>query len=90
MIGQILPESQDPHYGQTKIEDVGRKYAQGIILAKQTYNLEELREKLVLDAVKVLVFSKERIKSVEEALAKYETVDEAMDKMRKLSLKTGS
>jgi hypothetical protein len=36
--------------------------------------------------VRILGFPEDRIKRVEEALAKYETVDEAMEEVRKLSL----
>jgi hypothetical protein len=49
-------------------------------------NVEELRKKQVLDMVRILGFPEDRIKRVEEALAKYETVDEAMEEVRKLSL----
>jgi len=47
---------------------------------------EELRKKQVLDTVKVLGFSEDKIKRVEEALAKYKTVDEAVEEIRKLRL----
>jgi len=40
----------------------------------------------VLDIVRILGFPEEKIKKIEEALAKYKTVDEAMDEIRKLSL----
>ena len=36
--------------------------------------------------VRLMGFPEDRIKRVEEALAKYKTVDEAMDEIRKLSL----
>ncbi|MHA1579927.1 MAG: hypothetical protein ACTSUQ_09900 [Candidatus Freyarchaeota archaeon] len=39
--------------------------------------------------VRLLGFPEDRIKRVEEALAKYRTVDEAVDEIRKLSLEGG-
>ncbi|MBS7637156.1 hypothetical protein KEJ37_07510 [Candidatus Bathyarchaeota archaeon] len=36
--------------------------------------------------VKILGFSEDKIKRVEEALAKYATVDEAVEEIRKLNL----
>ncbi|MHA1207841.1 MAG: hypothetical protein ACTSSA_02525 [Candidatus Freyarchaeota archaeon] len=48
--------------------------------------MEEIRKKQVLDMVRLLGFPEDRIKRVEEALAKYKTVDEAVDGIRKLSL----
>lgn len=47
---------------------------------------EELRKKQVLDTVKLLGFPEDKIKRVEEALAKFATVDDAMEEIRKLSL----
>jgi len=38
--------------------------------------------------VRLLGFSGDRIKRVEEALAKYATVDEVMEEIRKLSLES--
>jgi hypothetical protein len=46
---------------------------------------EELRKKQILDMVRILGFLEDRVKRVEEALAKYKTVDEAMDEIRRLS-----
>ncbi len=55
---------------------------------EQIVDSEELRKKQVLDTVKLLGFSEDKIKRVEEALAKYKTVDEAMNEIRKLSLES--
>ena len=49
---------------------------------------EELRKKQVLDTVKLLGFPADKIKRVEEALAKYATVDDAVEEIRKLSLES--
>jgi integrase len=53
---------------------------------EKTRETEDLRKKQVLDTVKLLGFTEEKIRRVEEALAKYATVDKAMEKIRKLSL----
>ena len=47
---------------------------------------EELRKKQILDMVRVLDFPEDKIKRVEETLAKHKTVDEAMGEIRRLSL----
>jgi integrase len=85
-MGHILPGSQDFYYDKTKIEEMREKYARVLFFPSRTTSLEELRKKQVLDTVKLLGFPEDRIKRVEEALAKYKTVDEAMDEIRKLSL----
>ena len=86
LMGHILPGSQDAYYDSTKVEDLRRKYAQAVFFPQRPYSSEDLRRKQVLDVVKLLGFPEDRIKRVEEALAKYETVDEAMEQIRKLSL----
>jgi len=85
-MGHILPGSQDVYYDKTKIEEMRRKYARILFFPSRTASLEELRKKQVLDTVKVLGFPEDKIKRVEEALAKYETVDEAVEEIRKLRL----
>ena len=37
-----------------------------------------------MDTAKLLGFSEEKIKKIEEILAKYKSIDEAMDEIRKL------
>jgi hypothetical protein len=49
---------------------------------------EGLRRRQILDTAKLLGFSEDKIKKIEEALAKYEQVDEAFDEIRKLGLET--
>lgn len=86
LMGHILPGSQDAYYDKTKIEDLRKKYAQVTFFPQSTYTSEGLRKKQVLDTVKLLGFSEDKIKRVEEALAKYSTVDDAMEEIRKLGL----
>lgn len=87
LMGHTLPGSQDAYYNSTKIDDLRKKYRQ-IEFFQQRVSVEELRKKQVLDTVKLLGFSDDRIKRVEEALAKYEAVDDAMEEIRKLSLES--
>ncbi len=86
LMGHILPGSQDAYYDKTKIDDLRKKYAKVEFFPRRAYTSEELRKKQVLDTVKVLGFSEDKIKKVEEALAKYATIDESLDEIRKLSL----
>jgi len=86
LMGHILPGSQDAYYDYTKVESLRKKYAQVNFFPQRAYQSEELRKKQVLDMVKLLGFPEDTIKRVEEALAKYKSVDDAMDEMRKLSL----
>jgi hypothetical protein len=45
---------------------------------------EERRKRQVIDTAKMLGYSEDRLKKIEDALAKYEHVDEALDEIRKL------
>jgi len=85
-MGHILPGSQDVYYDKTKIEEMRRKYSQIVFFPDRTASLEKLRKKQVLDVVRILGFPDEKIKRVEEALAKFKTVDEAVSEIRKLGL----
>ena len=86
LMGHILPGTQDPYYDYTKIEQLREKYRKIKFFPQEAVSTEEFRKKQVLDTVKLLGFPEDKIKRVEEALAKYETVDDAMDEIRKLSL----
>lgn len=86
LMGHILPGSQDTYYDKTKIEDLRRKYAQVEFFPPKNYTSEELRKKQVLDTARLFGYDEERIKRVEEALARYASVDEAIEEIRKLSL----
>jgi hypothetical protein len=86
-MGHILPGSQDAYYDKTKVEELRAKYARVEFFPRMASS-EELRKKQILDMVRILGFPEDKIKRVEEALAKYKTVDEAMDEIRKLSLES--
>jgi hypothetical protein len=86
LIGHVLPGNQDTYYDKTSVEELRKKYAKVEFFPhRKTFN-EELRKKQVLDMVNILGFSDDKIKKVEEALAKYENVDDALDEIKKLSL----
>ncbi len=86
LMGHILPGSQDTYYDKTKIEDLRRKYAQVEFFPQKNYSSEELRKKQLLDTARLFGYDEDRIKRVEEALAKYASVDDAIDEIRKLRL----
>lgn len=79
---QRLPESV--------VEDMRAAYTRSQEFLQTTKQermpVEELRKKQVMDMVKVLGFSEDKIKKVEEALAKYENTDEALEEIKKLNL----
>lgn len=86
LMGHILPGSQDAYYDRTKVEDLRTRYARIEFFPKRAQLPEEARKKQILDMVRLLGFPEDRIKRVEEALAKFTTVDEAVDHIRKLSM----
>ena len=88
LMGHILPGSQDTYYDKTKVEDLRRKYAQVNFFPERVYSDEDFRKRQVLDTAKLLGFPEDRIKRIEEALAKYEHVDEALEEIKKLSLES--
>ncbi|MCP8305383.1 MAG: hypothetical protein H3Z50_07980 [archaeon] len=47
-----------------------------------------MRKRQIIDTAKLLGYPEDGIKRIEEALAKYKTVDEAMDEIRKLNLRS--
>ena len=86
LMGHILPGSQDTYYDKTKIENLRKKYAQVEFFPQKNYPSEELRKKQILDTARLFGYDEDRIKRVEEALAKYASVDDAIEEIRKLSL----
>lgn len=87
-MGHILPGSQDTYYDKTKIEEMRIKYLKIEFFPQKAAPTERLRKRQVLDTVRLLGYPDEAIKRVEEALAKYRTVDDALEEIRKLSLET--
>ena len=84
LMGHILPGTQDTYYDKTKVENLRAKYARVSFFSETDSN--EARKRHVLDVVKVMGYPENKIKRVEEALAKYERVDDALDEIKKLNL----
>ena len=82
LMGHILPGSRDAYYDRSKVEELRAKYARvSFFPHRQT---EELRKRQIIDMAKLLGFPEDKIRRIEEILAKYRSVDEAMDEIRKL------
>lgn len=86
LMGHKVPGSRHNYFDYHDIEEIERKYMRLNFSPKWHVQAEELRKRQILDMVRLLGFPEDRIKRVEEALAKYKTVDEAMEEIRKLSL----
>jgi hypothetical protein len=86
LMGHILPGTQDPYYDYSKVEQLREKYLRISFFPNRNHEAEELRKKQVLDTVKLLGFPNDKIKKVEEALAKYADVDEALEEIKKLQM----
>ena len=85
LMGHILPGAQDTYYDKTKVDYLREKYAKVNFFPDRKGFTEDLRKKQILDTAKVLGYPDDRIKRIEEALAKYERVDEAFEEIKKLS-----
>lgn len=89
LMGHILQGAQDTYYDKTKTEYLRRKYSKANFFPDRGYPTDQARKRQLMDMVEVLGFSDDKIKRIEEALAKYEHVDDALDEIRKLSLESG-
>jgi integrase len=87
LMGHRLPSAKEP-YHNANVETLAERYMRlnWARLPAQVASVEELRRKQVLDMVKVFGFSEDKIKKVEEALAKYERVDDALEHIKKLNV----
>ena len=84
LMGHILPGSQDPYYDKTKVEELRRKYAQVNFFPQRGGITEEMRKKQLIDTAKLLGFGDERLRRLEEILARAKNVDEAIEKFKKI------
>lgn len=90
LMGHILPGSQDTYYDQTKVEDLRRKYAQVNFFPQRGFITEEMRKRQLLDTARLLGYRDERLRRLEEVLAKSKNVDEAIEKFRRFKENPGS
>jgi integrase len=86
LMGHILQGAQDTYYDKTKTEYLRRKYSKVNFFPDRGYSTDEARKRQLMDMVQVLGFSDDKIKKIEEALAKYEHVDDAFDEIKKLGV----
>lgn len=86
LMGHILPGTQDAYYDKTKVENLRAKYAKVNFFLERKGFTEDARRKQILDTAKILGYPDDRIKKIEEALAKYERVDEALEHIKKLEV----
>ncbi len=84
LMGHILPGSQDPYYDKSKVEELRRKYAQVSFFPQKGLLTEEMRKKQLLDTARLLGYGDERVRQLEEILARAKNVDEAIEKFRRL------
>lgn len=82
--GDYLDESDFKPFEEQVREEYKKAIPHLAIFEVETPSMEEIRKKQLLDMAKMLGHSDEKIKRIEEILAKYKSVDEAMDKIRKL------
>lgn len=86
LMGHILPRTQDAYYDKTKVENLRMEYAKVNFFLERRGITEGARKKQILDTAKILGYPDDRIKKIEEALAKYEHVDDALEQIKKLNV----
>ena len=89
LMGHILSGTQDTYYDKTKVEYLRMKYAKVDFFPERGGLTEVARKRQILDTARLLGYSEDKIKKVEEALAKYKEIDDAIDEIKKLSLESG-
>lgn len=83
-MGHILPGAQDVYYDKTKIEEMRMKYARIVFFPQRGVLTEEIRKRQLLDTARLLGFGEERLKRLEEILAREKNVDEAIEQFKKI------
>jgi hypothetical protein len=79
--------ARDTYYDETKVEQLRPNYSKVNFFPERGLP-EDARKRQMFDTARLYGYSDEKIKKIEEALAKYKHIDEALDEIRKLSLKT--
>jgi len=90
LMGHILPGTQDTYYDKTKVEDMRRKYTRIHFFPEKFYSSEDIRKKQIVDTAKLLGFPEERIRKIEEVLARHKRVDEALKEFKRFQEETES
>jgi len=88
LMGHILMGAQDTYYDKTKVEVLRQKYIKVNFFPDRGDLTEDSRKRQILDTAKILGYSEDRIKRIEEALAKYEHVDDALEQIKKLNVES--
>jgi len=88
LMGHKLPGSRGSYFDYHDVDEVERKYMRLDFSPRGKAYIEELRKRQILDMVRLLGFPEDKIKRIEEILAKYKDVDEAMEEIRKLGLES--
>ena len=83
LMGHILPGTQDTYYDKTKVEDMRHKYARVSFFPEKLVSSEDIRRKQVVDTAKLLGYPEERIRKIEEVLARHKQVDDALREIRR-------
>jgi integrase len=86
LMGHTLPAAKAP-YHNANVDVLAERYMK-LNWAPAKASIEESRKKQVIDIVKILGYSDERIKKVEEALAKCKDVDDALEEIKKIRLES--
>jgi len=84
LMGHILPGTQDVYYDKTNVEDLRRKYATVSFFPEKNGMNEDTRKRQIIDMAKVFGFSEDKIKKMEDVLAKHRSVDESIQEIRRL------
>jgi integrase len=87
LMGHILAGTMDTYYDKTKVEQLRPKYAKVNFFPERGLT-EDDRKRQMLDTARLYGYSDDKIKKIEDALAKYKHVDEALEEIRKLSLES--
>jgi len=80
-------KGEEAPYSQPAIEELRQKYREAIPaleFIREQVNSEQMRRRQLLDTARLLGFGDERLRRLEEVLAKAKNVDEAIEEFKKL------
>ena len=84
LMGHILPGTQDVYYDKTKVEELRQKYSSVNFFPEKNGLSEDSRKRQIIDMAKVFGFSEDKIKKMEDVLAKHRNVDESIQELSRL------